>query len=111
MKRRFEEKREVTHTVSRTVCDICGEVVMDDKPFVRLYATDDYQPVSWDEALEVCTPDCLAKNIAGIKLILDGKMIPSAKISMSKKDRAEDCKEAPSYSKASQIIIPISIGR
>jgi len=110
MKRKFEEKREITESISRTVCDICGDVVVDNKPFVRLYATDDNRPTAWDEMLDVCTPACLEKNIKGIRCVLDGKMVPAADTGIRKSDKYSDekCEEAKPYTK---IIKPLYIGK
>jgi hypothetical protein len=109
MKRVFEEKREVTERINRTVCDICGEVVMGDKPYIRMYATDGDHLVSTNDGLEICTPDCLAKNIDGIKLILDGKMIPSVQDSPReyKKYDDEKCEALPTL----KLFKPIYIGK
>jgi len=110
MQRKFEEKREITESISRTICDICGDIVMD-KPFIRLYATDDSRPSSRDDSLEVCTPACLEKNIKGIRCVLDGKMIPGADTGIREKNYATEKCEDVEYKKSPKIYIPISIGK
>lgn len=111
MKRKFEEKREITESISRTVCDICGEVVVDNKPFITLYASDSYHPIGQDETLEVCTPACLEKNIKGIRCVLDGKMVPSADGGGGRKKDDECYEKAEVPMMKSKIVVPLYIGK
>jgi hypothetical protein len=111
MKRVFEEKEEVVRKIERTICDICGDVVMDNKVFIRLFATDDNRPTSYDDMLDICTPACLEKNIKGIRCVFDGKMVPAADTGIRKEKYYDDCKAEAAPSMKSKIIIPISIGK
>jgi len=88
MRKDFKEKKEVEITVRRTVCDICDSVVEDGIAAVRLstfierattpemFYNNSIPPGA--AFLEICSAACLEKNIKGIILILNSKMIPSA---------------------------------
>lgn len=109
MKRKFEEKREVTESISRTVCDICGEVVMRNKSYIRVSPASDHQMTDYDDELEICSTECLEKNIKGIRCILDTRVVHT--VSDTDNRKAYTAPESSSGSKDTDIIIPIYIGK
>ena len=86
MQKEFDEKREIDIKLSRTVCDICGSVAKDGSAVIRVQVHRE-TPVdsrssynigrAYTKGLDICSVDCLTKNIDGIGLILQTKEIPS----------------------------------
>jgi hypothetical protein len=87
MQKEFEEKKSIDVKVSRTVCDICGDATKDGDAVIHIQARREeardpryvgltsYTPGS--PGLDICSVDCLARNINGITLVLNTKIIPS----------------------------------
>lgn len=88
MQKEFDEKKLVDIKVSRTVCDICGDTSKDGDAVIHIQArreeardpryvglTGGYAP--GNPGLDICSVDCLARNINGITLVLNTKVIPS----------------------------------
>jgi hypothetical protein len=85
MQKEFKEKKEIDVDVSRTVCDICGDVTKEGDAIIRIQVKreEPHHPGSIygggysHQHLDICSADCLAKNINGITLVLNTKIIPS----------------------------------
>lgn len=87
MQKEFAEKREIDVKINRTVCDICGDVTKDGDAIIRLQVKREephdprnvyIQGAGYSQQhLDICSADCLAKNINGITLVLNTKIIPS----------------------------------
>lgn len=81
----LKEKKEIEISIRRTMCDVCGELVADGANKVRLYVK--REAVNWDdrpmgdspssEPMDICSPDCLEKNINGVLMVLRSKTIPT----------------------------------
>ena len=87
MMKEFDEKRSVDVKVARTVCDICGDATKDGDAVIHIQARREeardprYAGLTGYSAgnpgLDICSVDCLARNINGITLVLNTKVIPS----------------------------------
>ena len=86
MQKQFDEKREVSVKITRTVCDICGDVAKDGSAVIRVQARreesyDSTRPygigIGHTPGIDVCSVECLVKNANGIALVLNTKTIPS----------------------------------
>jgi hypothetical protein len=87
MQKEFDEKREIDIKVNRTVCDICGDVTKEGDAIIRIQVKREephdprnvyIQGAGYShQYLDICSADCLAKNINGITLVLNTKIIPS----------------------------------
>jgi len=87
MQKEFDEKREIDIKINRTVCDICGDVTKEGDAIIRIQVKREephdprnvyIQGAGYShQYLDICSADCLAKNINGITLVLNTKIIPS----------------------------------
>jgi hypothetical protein len=81
----FEEVQSITVPIEKHVCDLCGKVIAPDVPAltitaVKLPHSSPLRPSvgkDWGENVEVCSVDCLVKNIGGVSILFNTKLIPS----------------------------------
>lgn len=82
----FEEVQSIKVNVEKHICDLCEKVIENGSSAisiggVKLYDSSPLrlpQGRGWSNiSLEVCSTDCLVKNIGGVSILLNTKILPS----------------------------------
>ena len=106
MNKEFAEKQEIEVHLRKTVCDLCGDVIPEGAIKLRIAAANEVyersdRPTDYpsnSDPIDICNSECLRKNLSGLLLTLQSKIIPS----MEEKVTARKTIGRRSYSEAKE---------
>lgn len=80
-----KEKQEIEVTIKYLKCDLCNMRITAEQPMITVKVSSPYsnldivmRPKRDYGEIDVCSAECLTKNIGGAKLILDTRLVPDA---------------------------------
>ncbi len=93
MIKRVTKERVVEYTENDIICDLCETTVAPGTPMITLtpqIAEADGNRFSGDHKLEVCSVECLTKNVGAAGLVFNTNVFPELRTKKRAKDSARD---------------------